>query len=124
MGPDAGALTCAVDGATATIAVTAVDDQLVEATTETFTNQSLTITSSGGANVTASGAQTVVVTDNDSATVMEDFIDIVRPINKLLPSSVPHHKPRRSPNAFHLSGSVGNRLIGVGLLEESKLKAR
>src|SRR5438309_1780586 len=55
--------------ATANLVVSAVDDQLVEAITETFAGQALAITASGGANVNATGSQTVQVTDNDSATV-------------------------------------------------------
>src|SRR5262245_20989610 len=58
-----------VTGATANIAVTATDDRFVEAATESHPGQALTITSTGGANVTASGSRTIDVTDNDSATV-------------------------------------------------------
>ncbi|HVK07871.1 MAG TPA: Calx-beta domain-containing protein, partial [Gemmataceae bacterium] len=56
-------------GATANVSVSAVNDLLIEATTETFANQALTVTAANGATVTATGAETVVVTDNDTANV-------------------------------------------------------
>jgi large repetitive protein len=56
-----------VNGATDNFAITATDDLLVEATTETFSGQTLSPSSTAG--VTTSGSQTVVVTDNDSANV-------------------------------------------------------
>src|SRR5262245_32147733 len=59
----------AVDNDKATVTVTAVDDQLVEATKETFAGEALTISVSGGADVTAAGSETIEVTDNDKATV-------------------------------------------------------
>ena len=55
------------NGATANFTLTAVDDQLVEATTEIFPNQTITPVSS--ASVFVGGALTVRVADNDSATV-------------------------------------------------------
>src|SRR5262249_43999734 len=67
----AGAATFAagsLNGATQNVVVTAIDDQIVEPT-ETFAGQALAITSSGQAIVNATGAETVQVTDNDSATV-------------------------------------------------------
>src|SRR5205085_2030076 len=53
------AATFAVDsasGATANIAVAAVDDLFVEATTESITGQTLSVTDAGGANVTVGGS--------------------------------------------------------------------
>jgi Bacterial Ig-like domain/Calx-beta domain len=60
------------DGSTASVTVTAVDDLLVEAATESFLNLGLGIVGTNGANVTigaASGSETVLVNDNDTATV-------------------------------------------------------
>jgi hypothetical protein len=56
-------------GATANVVVSAVNDRLVEATTETFASQALAITASGGANVNATGSEQINVNDNDSASV-------------------------------------------------------
>jgi VCBS repeat-containing protein len=56
-----------VDGASADVAVTAVDDRRVEQVSESFAGQALAATSV--ANVTASGSQVIEVTDNDSASV-------------------------------------------------------
>jgi hypothetical protein len=53
------------NGATANVVVSAVDDSTVEPT-ETFSGQALSATSV--ASVTSSGSQSVVVTDNDTAT--------------------------------------------------------
>ncbi|MCX7423829.1 MAG: hypothetical protein NT013_30415, partial [Planctomycetia bacterium] len=57
----------AIDGATANIVIQAFDDRFVEASTETFTGQTLNLTST--ATKTASGTRTIAVVDNDSATV-------------------------------------------------------
>src|SRR5207249_2260928 len=51
------------------IAVSAVDDTLVEATTESFSGQALDRKSVVKEKRAASGAQTIQVTDNDSYTV-------------------------------------------------------
>ena len=59
----------AADGLTADIVVAAVDDLRVETSTESIPGQALIITSTGGADVTASGVQQIDVTDNDSAQV-------------------------------------------------------
>src|SRR5262249_51579644 len=59
----------AASGAIASVSVSAIDDRRVETTTETFAGEAFGITSSGGANVTASGSHTIAVTDNDSASV-------------------------------------------------------
>src|SRR5207245_1445100 len=59
----------ATSGATANIVVTAVNDTLVEATTETFLAQALSATSAATQAPPASGAQDIVVTDNDTYTV-------------------------------------------------------
>jgi large repetitive protein len=59
-------------GAIANISVSAVDDQIVEPPLETFPNQALVLTSTGGASVTiapTSGVQQIGVLDNDTATV-------------------------------------------------------
>jgi VCBS repeat-containing protein len=55
----------AADGATANVVVAAVDDNLVEAP-ESFANQALGVSTT--ASTTASGSQTVAVTDDDTAT--------------------------------------------------------
>src|SRR5262245_25507707 len=57
----------AVSGATANVVVTAVNDRNVEQSTESFAGQSLSLTSA--ANASASTSQTIVVSDNDSASV-------------------------------------------------------
>src|SRR5262249_61533518 len=59
----------ATAGATANVVVTAVNDRLVEAMSEKFLGEALSISSSGGAVVTAAGTQDIEVLDNDSASV-------------------------------------------------------
>src|SRR5207247_2552547 len=59
----------AVSTDTANIAVSAVNDTLVEASLETFTGQALSATSTATQAPAASGSQTINVTDNDSYTV-------------------------------------------------------
>ena len=56
-----------VHGATANVVVSAVNDRNVEQSTESFAGQALSATSM--ASVSASGSQTIEVTDNDSASV-------------------------------------------------------
>jgi Ca2+-binding RTX toxin-like protein len=54
------------------VTITAVNDNRLEATTETFASQTLSVTSGGTADVTVaggSGSRTVEVADNESATV-------------------------------------------------------
>jgi len=55
----------AVDGATANVTVSAVDDQIVEQATEAFAGQALSVTSMASAS--ASTSQTIEVIDNDTA---------------------------------------------------------
>jgi hypothetical protein len=64
------------------------------------------------------------VNDTDGAAMMKDFFGVVRAIDKRLSSGVLHRKPRLSPDAFHLSGGVGDRLIRLVLFEKSELEAR
>ena len=58
----------AMNGATADVVVTAVNDRNVEQATESFAGQALSVTST--ANVSASTSQTINVVDNDSAAVV------------------------------------------------------
>jgi hypothetical protein len=62
--------------------------------------------------------------DSDGAAMMNDFINIVRAINKRLSSGILHCKPRMGPNAFHLSRGLGDRLIRLVLFKKSELEAR
>src|SRR6185503_6440202 len=57
----------ALHGATADVVISAVNDRRVEQVTESFSGQALGATSV--ASVSASGSQTIEVTDNDSASV-------------------------------------------------------
>ena len=57
----------AVNNDVLNVVITAVNDRRIEASTETFADQALAITSTGGANVTAVGSRTIAVTDNDRA---------------------------------------------------------
>ena len=57
-----------LNGATANVSVSAEDDRRVEPS-ESFAGQTLAVTAANGANVTAGTSQTIVVNDNDSATV-------------------------------------------------------
>jgi hypothetical protein len=56
--------------------------------------------------------------------MMKDFIDVVRAINKRLSGGILHRKPRLSPDAFHPSGGLGDRLICLVPFEKSELEAR
>ena len=58
----------AVNAATASVSVAAVDDRRVEPA-ESFSGQALAVSNANGANVTATGTHTIAVNDNDSATV-------------------------------------------------------
>ena len=58
----------AMNGATADVVVTAVNDRNVEQATESFAGQALSVTST--ANASASTSQTIDVVDNDSAAVV------------------------------------------------------
>jgi hypothetical protein len=62
--------------------------------------------------------------DSDGAAVMKDFAGVVRAIDKRLSGGVLHRKPGLSPNAFHLSGGIGDRLIRLVLFEKSELETR
>src|SRR5262245_46644284 len=62
--------------------------------------------------------------DSDGAAMMSDFIDVVLAISKRLSGGVLDGKPRLSPNAFHLSGGLGKRLIFLVPFEKSELEAR
>jgi hypothetical protein len=57
-----------VDGATANVVVSAVNDAIVEGP-QVFTGEALTITSTGGANVTPAGTRDITVVDNDTAAI-------------------------------------------------------
>ena len=61
---------------------------------------------------------------SDGAAMMKDFIGVVRAIDKRLSSGVLHRKPWLSPDAFHLAGGVGDRLIRLVLFEKSELETR